>query len=93
MQRSWEEACKYLVSVAKRGGLCVASGLCVANPVRSAAVCACTVVVGGVIQGVWFLMVCSLICRSLDASMSVSMLSAESTVTLPRCRSPWFHPA
>ena len=34
MQRSWEEACKYLVSVAKRGGLCVASGLCVANPVH-----------------------------------------------------------
>lgn len=29
----------------KAGRLCVASGLCVANPVRSAAVCACTVVV------------------------------------------------
>ena len=51
MQRSWEEACKYLVSVAKRGGLCVASGLCVANPVRSAAVC--MYCCGGVTQGVW----------------------------------------
>ena len=94
MQRSWEEACKYLVSVAKRGGLCVASGLCVANPVRSAAVCACTVVVGGVIQGVWFLMVCSLICRSLDAShVRFSPVAlCRSTVAL-QSLSPWFHPA
>ena len=57
MQRSWEEACKYLVIVAKRGGLCVASGLCVANPVHAHVTCACACACTcccGVTQGVWF---------------------------------------